>query len=279
MDASRLFELFFVARITPAGEDAAQHGGQPQRSALHCRWAPPGGGGVPVPAADNLSPFCWPLGVEAVCASAYLVTAEFSFTLTGGNGSRLHGVCRRTHDPTYRPAPRPGSTHKGAASSVVEQKRLPQVICILSQHCWQPFFSKVLEIADQLLAPHASAAELPSDSPAGLFLASLPRLLLAAGPPLPPLGALLRVPLPYSAAPISVDRMRRALMPPGRPAADTLLGLSADAIELEVPPNLGNSTANAGISLARLLWFLTPRQAVTLVASLLLERRDRKSVV
>jgi hypothetical protein len=41
----------------------------------------------------------------------------------------------------------------------------------------------------------------------------------------------------------------------------------------QVPPHLGNSTANAGISLARLLWFLTPRQAVTLVASLLLERR------
>ena len=41
----------------------------------------------------------------------------------------------------------------------------------------------------------------------------------------------------------------------------------------QVPPNLGNSTANAGVSLARLLWFLTPRQAVTLVASLLLERR------
>jgi hypothetical protein len=40
-----------------------------------------------------------------------------------------------------------------------------------------------------------------------------------------------------------------------------------------VPPSLGNSTANAGVSLARLLWFLTPRQAVSLVASLLLERR------
>lgn len=41
----------------------------------------------------------------------------------------------------------------------------------------------------------------------------------------------------------------------------------------QVPPDLGNGPANAGVSLARLLWFLTPRQAVTLVASLLLERR------
>lgn len=40
-----------------------------------------------------------------------------------------------------------------------------------------------------------------------------------------------------------------------------------------MPPDLGNGPANAGVSLARLLWFLTPRQAVTLVASLLLERR------
>lgn len=42
---------------------------------------------------------------------------------------------------------------------------------------------------------------------------------------------------------------------------------------MQVPPELGNGAANAGVSLARLLWFLTPRQAVTLVASLLLERR------
>ena len=40
-----------------------------------------------------------------------------------------------------------------------------------------------------------------------------------------------------------------------------------------MPPDLGNGVANSGVSLARLLWFLTPRQAVTLVASLLLERR------
>jgi hypothetical protein len=81
----------------------------------------------------------------------------------------------------------------------------------------------------------------------------------------------LRVPLPLSGAPVVVDRMRRALAPPGKAGAQ--LGLSADAIELEVPPDLGNGATNSGISLARLLWFLTPRQAVTLVASLLLERR------
>lgn len=152
-------------------------------------------------------------------------------TFAGGDGSRLHGVCRRTADPTHRaPAAANGRP-------VVEQKRMPQVICILSQHCWQPFFSKVLEVVDQLLAPHAACRDLPADAPAALFLASLPRALVAAGPPLPRLGAVLRVPLPYSAAPISVDRMRRALAPPPGPggrAGDHLLGLSPDGIELEV---------------------------------------------
>lgn len=262
---NRLFELFFVARVQlgsgGSGQTAGQNGciaanngssvgtagsygsnhsdgncrgcSQQQRSALFCKFLPPGGGALPP--EDNLSAFCWPLGVQAVKPSAYLVTAEFTFTLTGGDGTRLHGICRRTHDPTYRPPPAsPGPGARGSSSGTIDQKRLPQVICILSQHCWQPFFSKVLEIADQLLAPHGSQAELPPDAPAALFLASLPRLLVAAGPPLPPLGAVLRVPLPYSAAPISVERMRRALAPPGAPAPAMLLGLSADSIELEV---------------------------------------------
>lgn len=258
---SRLYELFFVARVQQGsagsgqscgvaasngscgvangshggseGDSSGRGGGQQQQSALFCKFLPPGAG--PLPPEDNLSAFCWPLGVQAVRPSAYLVTAEFTFTLTGGDGTRLHGMCRRTHDPTYRPpAAAPGPGGRGGTGGGCELKRLPQVICILSQYCWQPFFSKVLEIADQLLAPHAGQPHLPPDAPAALFLASLPRLLVAAGPLLPPLGAVLRVPLPYSAAPISVERMRRALAPPGAPASTMLLGLSADAIELEV---------------------------------------------
>ena len=66
------------------------------------------------------------------------------------------------------------------------------------------------------------------------WLASLPAQLAvaAAGRPELPLGAVLRVPLPLSGALVVVDRMRRALAPPGQPGAQ--LGLSADAIELEV---------------------------------------------
>ena len=324
-----LYEAFFVARATPPSPAAGGGGGgaatlpPPPRLAPFCRYAPRGvraAGGAPT--VENAVGFCFPLGADSVKPSAYLVTAEFTFTLTGGDGGRLHGICRRTHDPTYRPPP-------GERGTV---KRWPQVLCILTPHCWQPFFSKALEVVEQLLAPHAGGEALPPDAPAALFLASLPAQLAAAaaGRPGPPLGAVLRVPLPLSGAPVVVDRMRRALAPPGQPGA--LLGLSADAIELEVgagagaglvgagrqvaawlpaarrccpaakrtlvsgpplfraaptptppaprpprrrqvPPDLGNGAASSGVSLARLLWFLTPRQAVTLVASLLLERR------
>jgi hypothetical protein len=244
-----LYEAFFVARIAPgpdaasapsataaaaassAGGPAAGSAAAKQRAALFCRYAPPGAAAVP--SADNLAAFCFPLGVEAVKPSPYLVTCEFTFTLTGGDGGRLHGMARRTHDPTYRPPlPAPGGVRGQVQAS--DSRRLPQVLCILSRHCWQPFFSKVLEVADQLLAPHAGCAALPADSPAARFLASLPALMVSAGPPLPPLGAVLRAPLPPSPAPISVDRMRRALAPPGGQRGDPLLGLWPDAIELEV---------------------------------------------
>lgn len=54
----------------------------------------------PLPAPDNLLGFCFPLSAAAARPSAFLVTEEFSFTLTGGDGSRLHGFCRKTNDPT-----------------------------------------------------------------------------------------------------------------------------------------------------------------------------------
>ncbi len=219
-----LFEAFFVARATPPGQGGSG-AAAPPRLAPFCRFAPPGvraNGGAPT--VENAVGFCFPLGADSVKPSAYLVTAEFTFTLTGGDGGRLHGVCRRTHDPTFRPA-------AGERGTV---KRWPQVLCILSPHCWQPFFSKALEVVEQLLAPHAGCEALPPDAPAALFLASLPAQLAvaAAGRPAPPLGAVLRLPLPLSGAPVVVDRMRRALAPPGQAGAQ--LGLSADAIELEV---------------------------------------------
>lgn len=48
---------------------------------------------------------------------------------------------------------------------------------------------------------------------------------------------------------------------------------TADAVELQVPPDCGNGVSNAGISLARLLWHVPVPAMLTLIASLLLERR------
>lgn len=101
---------------------------------LACRLSPPGARPGALPSVENACSFCFPLGVDAVKPSAYLVTSDFSFTLTDGSGGRLHGFARRTHDPTHRPP-------AGA------RERWPQVLCILTQHCWQPFFCKVLEVS------------------------------------------------------------------------------------------------------------------------------------
>ncbi len=44
-------------------------------------------------------------------------------------------------------------------------------------------------------------------------------------------------------------------------------------IELELPPDFGNGSWNAGIPLARLLWHVPVQGLMTLLAALLLERR------
>lgn len=43
-------------------------------------------------------------------------------------------------------------------------------------------------------------------------------------------------------------------------------------VELEIPPENGNGSANAGIPLAKLLFFLKEHALVTLIEALLLER-------
>ncbi len=58
-------------------------------------------------------------------------------------------------------------------------------------------------------------------------------------------------------------------------AADVqLLFCSSDQfIELELPPDFGNGSWNAGVPLARLLWHVPVQGLMTLLAALLLERR------
>ncbi|GAB4816726.1 hypothetical protein N2152v2_003772 [Parachlorella kessleri] len=118
----------------------------------------------------------------------------------------------------------------------------------------------------------------PAGSPAAAFLSEL----LARMGELPRLGSLLRVPLPTTDKRLEFSPPRRALT---RGGAGPLLHCDTSTVELEarhlklsttllqVPPDLGLGPDNAGISAARLLFFLPPRVALTLIASLLLERR------
>jgi hypothetical protein len=65
---------------------------------------------------------------------------DFSFTLTQGDGSRLHGFCRRF----LPPAPRLGS-----------RLRYPQVLCLMCEVSWAALFFKVrlTALLCQYLAP------------------------------------------------------------------------------------------------------------------------------
>jgi hypothetical protein len=53
---------------------------------------------------------------------------EYTFTLTGGNGRRFQGFCRKFLPP------------KPAAGSKLQ---LPQVMCLVSEDPWHAFFFKV----------------------------------------------------------------------------------------------------------------------------------------
>ena len=112
------FESFFVARI--AGDSAE----------IICKHDSPKKQVKELPSSRNLGIFCFPLGVQHVASKEYMATdvrfhpivwwlhttislhavpslmglmlidleailmQEFTFTLTGGDGRRLHGFCR-----------------------------------------------------------------------------------------------------------------------------------------------------------------------------------------
>lgn len=53
---------------------------------------------------------------------------DYTFTLTQGDGTRMHGFCRR-----FLPAPEPGGP----------KQRLPQAMCMIWPSYWTAFFFKV----------------------------------------------------------------------------------------------------------------------------------------
>lgn len=72
MAADHILDAFFVARVQPAPGGGA--GGVGQRLVAACRWAQQGRPASRIaPSVDAAAAFCFPLGVEAVRPSAYLV--------------------------------------------------------------------------------------------------------------------------------------------------------------------------------------------------------------
>lgn len=158
---------------------------------------------------------------------------EYSFTLTGGDGSRLHGFCRSFLPPRAR----------------LNSLRYPQVLCIITEHLWLTFYFKVLCLTHRVPSPsdrksntllrRTSAkyrnhkgncgpleqvlqvleallkqtdllngpahASLPYASPASQFLENLS--ITCTGKLCP--GEVLRLPLPRTPTPVNVSPPRR----------------------------------------------------------------------
>ncbi|KXZ56010.1 hypothetical protein GPECTOR_2g1562 [Gonium pectorale] len=127
------------------------------------------------------------------------------------------------------------------APRIGSKARYPQVLCIVAENPWCNFFFKVLQVAEQILKGcegllDTAHRELPLESQLGSFLVDLRKQLATNPSP----GEVLR---------------------------------SGDRIELQVPPDCGNGRDNSGIPLARLFFHVPVEGMLTLVASLLLERR------
>jgi hypothetical protein len=93
----------------------------------------------------------------------------YTFTLTGGDGARTLGFCRRFLPPGAGP-------------------RYPQVLCLLSAHPWFSLFSGLLKALEPYAFPLAESPRLTAASPVAVAL----RALTAA--PLPPPGGALPAP-------------------------------------------------------------------------------------
>jgi len=206
-------------------------------------------------ADKSLTNFCFPLGPENVHPKEYLASEEFTFTLTNHDGRRFPAFCRKFLPPPPRVGPK---------------ARYPQVMCLISEYPWCTFYFKVLQVLEQMLRSgepplDGHAKELPTGCGVRTFLAELSKQL----DPEPDAGQIIRVPVPKSIGLLGVSPPK---MLTAAGSGDALVWTD-DMLELQVPPDSGNGKLNRGISLARLLWHVPVSAMMTLVASMLLERR------
>ncbi|DBA87177.1 TPA: hypothetical protein ACH3X2_005181 [Trebouxia sp. C0005] len=250
-----MFKSCFVARVAVEKSRNVE---------LFCTFDDPRNATTPetaLPPAQALGAFCFPLGPDNFKPKEYEEEEEYSFTLTAGDGSRLHGFCR-----SFLP-PWPAAAVEPTNSSL----RYPQVLCVISQHPWFSFYYKILQVTEKLLeqgnvSNTYSKQQLALNHPAGLFLTDLCHQCPQA--PIP--GKIIRVHYPKLESPLSITPPKRIGWTEG---ADQRLTRSDQFIELELPPDFGNGSWNAGIPLAPLLWHVPVQGLMTLLAALLLERR------
>ncbi|KAF6256297.1 AEX-3 domain-containing protein [Scenedesmus sp. NREL 46B-D3] len=201
---------------------------------------------------EALAALCLPLGPESQTLKDRMAHEEYTFTLTQGDGTRVQGFCRRF----LPPAPRVGS-----------KLRYPQVLCLVCTGGGRT----AAEARGQLLE-QSSNKQLPLSSFAGQFLESLSAALAQQ----PELGSVIR-PWRRAAAVVSGLTQLGSLPASLHNTSGGLCrgagALSEGVLELQVPPDCGNGVSNAGVSLARLLWHVPVPAMLTLIASLLLERR------
>ncbi|KAL6757957.1 AEX-3 domain-containing protein [Haematococcus lacustris] len=201
---------------------------------------------------DVLSSFCFPLGPESVVAKEFMASEDYMFTLTQSDGRRFQGFCRGFLPPAPKVGPR---------------QRFPQVMCLVTNDTWCNFYFKVLQVLEQLVKSadgllDSDLKDLPETSHTAAFLTKLGSQLSTEPKP----GQLLRLQLP-KAGHLTVSPPRLI----GGAGGALLWG--EDQLELQVPPDCGNGSWNCGIPLARLLWHVPMSAMMTLIASMLMERR------
>ncbi|KAG2452541.1 hypothetical protein HYH02_002779 [Chlamydomonas schloesseri] len=242
-----MYLLFFLSRLRVEGRSKTPE--------IVLRYKADGHEGVDFN-ESVLNGFCYPLGADSVQPKEVQASEEYTFTLTHSDGAKRYtGFCRQI----FPPPPRVGS-----------KARYPQVLCIVAENPWCNFFFKVLQVAEQILKTcegllGSSYKELPLDSQLGVFITDLRKQLSTSTAP----GEVLRVLVPNLHG-------LTGLSPPrylGAGGVGDSLTWADDRIELQVPPDCGNGLGNSGIPLARLLFHVPSAGMLTLIASLLLERR------
>lgn len=179
---------------------------------------------------------------------------EHCFTLTtNADGARLHGFCRQAFGIV---GPTKSGGGRGGKSATHGS---PPVLCIISEYLWPSVFFKVLQTveaslkASPLTVHAAGNGSLPSSMPEEWAAASILKHLLSHR-------------LTSSVRSLTLAGTPRGSVP------GVQMGRSRGE-EVRIPNALAGPQEYADIHPARLLWYVTPRQMVSILAAMLMERR------